>query len=80
MQASTTTQRTTGSPHAPRGDTRSVAGLVPPRFAGVRTAGIPAIVAVWISVVAIGLAALTVTALFVDHEQTQQHLQVTGAP
>jgi len=45
-----------------------------------RAAGVPASVAVWIGVVAIGLAALTVGALVLDHNQTTQHLRVTGAP
>ena len=80
MQASTTTNPAANPPAALHADTHSAPGLPKPRFASFRSTGIPAVVAIWIAVVAIGLAALTVGALVVDHEQTQSYLQVTGSP
>jgi len=57
------------------------AGTPTPRVRELfRRAGVPASIAVWIAVVATGLAAVTVGALIVDHEQTTQYLRVSGAP
>jgi len=59
-----------------------VAGTPPPRVRELfRTVGgVPAGIALWIAVVATGLAALTVGALIIDHEQHTEYLRVSGAP